>query len=308
MGAKQSYGSVGRGDQLNFLPETLKVITDPKHPLYDPRVEREPEEGMILSIMRHGVIVPLVIARDGDSVYVVDGRQRRACAIEANKRLKKEGGKPVVCPCVWKRGDDAKLYEISVTTNEVRTGDSPLERAAKMQHLLDLVGGSLDEVAVGFGCTVATVKNTLALLECAPPVQRAVESGKLGAIHATKLSKLPREEQVETLDKMIAAGATKGSAAQKAVKKKGDVEPVQPKATAKDRERVMTALLSIPYAEKSEAVRAALAAFRFIDGDLNAFRSWKDIAQIVDDALNPPKKSKKGKKARKAEASPEATA
>lgn len=41
MGAKNSYGAVGRGDTLSFRPEDLKVITDKAHPLYDPRVERQ---------------------------------------------------------------------------------------------------------------------------------------------------------------------------------------------------------------------------------------------------------------------------
>ncbi len=96
MGKKQGYGSVGRGDTISFKPETLKVITDVKHPLYDARVEREPAEAMILSIMRRGILVPMLITRDGDDVYVVDGRQRRSAALEANKRLAKAGGEPVV--------------------------------------------------------------------------------------------------------------------------------------------------------------------------------------------------------------------
>lgn len=85
MGKKLTYGAVGRGDTLNFRPEDLKVITDAKHPLYDARVERPVDEAMVLSIMSLGIIEPLVIARDGESVYVVDGRQRRLNAIEANK-------------------------------------------------------------------------------------------------------------------------------------------------------------------------------------------------------------------------------
>src|SRR5271154_2336900 len=101
MGTKNLYGAEGRGDTLNFLPENLKVISDPKHPLYDPRVEREPSEEMILSIMRQGVLVPLSVHRDGEDGIVNDGRQGRAATSGANRRLKKEGGEPVLCPCVW---------------------------------------------------------------------------------------------------------------------------------------------------------------------------------------------------------------
>lgn len=293
MGAKHSYGSVGRGDTLNFKPEDLRVITDPKHPLYDPRVERPPSEPLVVSIMRRGIIVPLVINRDGDGVYVTDGRQRRAAAIEANKRLKKEGGKPVVCPCVWKRGDEKTLYAIAVVTNELRDGDSQLERARKMQHLADLCGGDLEQVAVDFGCTVVTVRNTLALLECAPAVQKWVESGG-SATHAAKLAKLPRTEQVKMLEKMIATGATKGQRAQRAIERNGDSAPVQPKVTAKDRARVYAALIDKDATSgMANTARLVVAVFDFISGDLNAFKPWPDVAELVDVALNPPPKTKK---------------
>src|SRR6201996_6712504 len=54
-GKKSTYGAEGRGDLLMFNPETLKVVTDPKHPRFDPRVEREIDEAMVASIMRTGL-------------------------------------------------------------------------------------------------------------------------------------------------------------------------------------------------------------------------------------------------------------
>jgi len=210
MGKKETYGSVGRGDTLNFKPETLKVITDSKHALYDARVERPVDEAMVLSIMSLGIIEPLVIMRDGENVYVVDGRQRRTNAIEANRRLEKAGGEPVICPCVWRRGDDARLYEVLVAANEVRSGDSVLERAKKMEHLASL-GRDDAQVAVAFGCTVQTVRNARALLECAPAVKKAVEAGTIPLTVAMQLSKVDRGEQETKLGEMIEAGVTKGA-------------------------------------------------------------------------------------------------
>lgn len=225
-GRKSIHGASGRGDLLMFDPEVLKVVTDRKHSRFDPRVEREIDEAMVASIMRLGVVEPLVISRDGEDVYVEDGRQRRANAIEANKRFKKSGGQPIAVPCVWRRGDDASLFEVAVALNEVRSGDAPIERARKMQRLADF-GRSEAQIAVVFGCTTQTVKSHLTLLECAPEVQRAVEAGKLPATVATKMAKLPREEQKSTLAEMVAAGATKGGAATRALQAKrdgGDVE------------------------------------------------------------------------------------
>lgn len=306
MGAKNSYGAVGRGDTLSFEPEKLKVVTDPTHPLYDPRVERQPDEGMILSIMRNGILVPLVIYRDGEDVYVADGRQRRAAAIEANKRLTKEGGTPVVLPCVWKRGDEKKLYEISVTTNAVRSGDSPLESARKMQHLANLNGNDLDAVAVAFGVTTATVKNHLALLDCAPAVQKAVESNKIPATVATKLAKMPREEQTSTLEKMIESGATKGAAAQKAAKGKASDDSLVKGLSAAQRKKMIAALLegSFETLKGLEAIvaKAVAAALARVDGDTKPLKAWPGVAAIAEDAIAKKAKAKKPAKMKKAKA------
>ncbi len=222
MAKKASYGEVGRGDTLNVNPEDLKVITDPKSPLYDSRVERPIDEAMVLSLMSVGIIEPLVIGRNGQEVYVIDGRQRRLNAIEANKRIVKAGGEPIRCPCVWRRGDDAKIFEVIVSANEIRTGDSTLERAKKMAHLMSL-GYDEAKTAVAFGCTVQTVKNAMALLECAPAVKKAVEAEQVPLTVALQLSKLNREDQEKTLAEMVEKGNTKGARGIEAAKnaKKG---------------------------------------------------------------------------------------
>jgi ParB family chromosome partitioning protein len=276
---KNLHGAEGRGDVLNFRPEVLKVITDPKHPQYDLRVTRKPDEAMILSIMRLGVIEPLVIAPDGNGAYVVDGRQRRAAAIEANKRLISEGSEPLLVPCVWRRGDDAKLFEIMVAANEVRSGDSPVERAKKMQHLKDM-GRDDDQVAAVFGCSKPTVKNTLALLACAPDVVRAVEAGEVYANVASKLAKLTREKQVETLAEMKAAGATKGNAAQKAVQAKHEDQDVQPASRMRSR-KFLERFLAEPEKDENGCATAVVA---FVLGDDGAIGRWPFLMWAADAA------------------------
>jgi len=216
-------------------------------------------------------------------VYVNSGLQRRKAAIEANKRLKKQGLPEVTCPCVWKRGDEKKLYAIAVTTNELRQSDPPLLRAQKMQHMVDLYGGDVDHAAVAFGCTAATVRNHLALLECAPAVQKAVETGKVAASIAKKLSKLARTDQVKTLDKMIATGATKGAAAQHA--SKGDAaKPFQKVMSTRERTRVAKILRDKSMAQhtnkaNSDAAEAMAAMLDFVGGDAKALDAYPAIVR-----------------------------
>ena len=283
MGAKNTYGSVGRGDTLSFRPEDLHVITDPKHPLYDARVERGVDEAMVLSIISLGIIEPLVIARDGDKVYVVDGRQRRLNAIEANKRLAAQGGELVVCPCVWRRGDDAKLYEVLVAANEVRSGDSTIERAKKMQHLLNL-GRDEKQVSVAFGCTVQTGKNALALLECGPTVKKAVEAGQIPVTAAMQLSKLERAEQDKALEEMIASGATKGTKAIEAARnaKKGETAS-STTVRMLSRKRIEQAQKKAKKAENKEAHIAA-AVLSHVLGSRRALADFPHLREVFEEA------------------------
>jgi len=64
------------------------------------------------------------------------------------------------------------------------------------------------------------VRNTVRLLDLHPRVAEAVTQGQIGATLASKhLAKLPREEQVPALTKLVASGRTKGAAAADAVRR-----------------------------------------------------------------------------------------
>ena len=59
--------------------------------------------------------------------------------------------------------------------------------AAKMARQVNM-GRSEDDIAVIFGCNVATVRSTLALLDCCEAVQKAVDSGDILVTHARALA------------------------------------------------------------------------------------------------------------------------
>ena len=89
----ETYGAEGKTNLLSFDPAKLKLVTDEKHPLYDPRVDLPLSDEMVASIMLKGVVKPIIVWKDPESgeTVVVDGRQRVRNAIEANKRLRKRG-------------------------------------------------------------------------------------------------------------------------------------------------------------------------------------------------------------------------
>lgn len=205
--SKDAYGAAGKTNLLMFEPEKLTLVTDETHPLYDERVHLPIDEKLVKNIMYQGVIEPIVVYKDPEDgkVLVAVGRQRTKATIEANKRLKARGEAPIMIPATVRRGDGVSLASVMVSENEIRQDDSPITRAKKMQRLLEM-GRTEEDLAVIFGCEKATVKNTLALLECSAVVRNAVDDGKINVTAAYKLAKLPADEQKATVEKMIKAG------------------------------------------------------------------------------------------------------
>ena len=96
--SKKLYGAEGRGELLLFDPNTLTIVSDKKHPLYDERATMPVDERLVESIMKSGVLEPVIVRRNGEDekgrpiVEVVDGRQRVRAAIIANHRIGEQGG------------------------------------------------------------------------------------------------------------------------------------------------------------------------------------------------------------------------
>lgn len=91
--SKEAYGASGKTNVLMFEPENLHLVTDKTHPLYDERIHLPLHEPTVLSIMKLGVLEPIIIWKDPETgrSCVVEGRQRVKNTLEANKRLREEG-------------------------------------------------------------------------------------------------------------------------------------------------------------------------------------------------------------------------
>jgi ParB family chromosome partitioning protein len=194
-----------RGTHFLVEPESLMLVTDTDDALYDPRVENAVSEEMVASILSHGVIEPVIIRKNGMRLEVIDGRQRVKNAIEANKRLKKDGAPTLAIPAILRREDDADAFEISVMLNEIREQDGILVKAEKAKRLLDM-GRTEKDIAQAFGVTGVAVRTWLRVLDLSAAVKAAVKRGDISASEAVKeLADLPREEQVKKLETLIAS-------------------------------------------------------------------------------------------------------
>lgn len=208
----EAYGASGKTNVLNFEPERLHLVTDTAHPLYDERIHLPLDEYMVLSIMDHGVFEPIIVWKDPETGLscVVAGRQRVKHTIEANKRLLKEGKKPLLVPAVVRRGSAVRMGQVMISENEIQRADTPLGRAKKMADALQR-GHDEQDLTLMFGVGVQTIRATLALLDATQAVKDAVESGTVTVSQARQLANLSPEEQREKVKEVEAATAgTKG--------------------------------------------------------------------------------------------------
>lgn len=230
--AKQAIEGASRLNAFSIEPEKLTLITDARDMNYDPRVAMSLDENLVLNVMAYNVKQPVIVAKDGDDIVVVDGRQRVRAAVEANKRLKKEGKTTIKIPVMLQRGDSKDLFGMTIFLNEQRQDDSPVAKAEKAKRYIEM-GASEDEAAVTFGVSVATIRAWMKLFDLAPKVREAVNSGAISAAAAAKLAPLKKSEQVEEMEKLLSAGEKVTAKKATATVKKSRGEVVIEKPSAK---------------------------------------------------------------------------
>ena len=262
-----------RSSIFNFDPDDLVIIgldTDdgPEHPLYDESVKEPLPESFVLNVAELGVLETVGIRKNGDVAEVVYGRKRVRAGREANKRRRAKGLEPIRIPCQVKRGEDADMLGMVVSENEIRKQKSPMQRARFMQRMLDM-GHTEESIAVHFGMTAQTVRNTVQLLDLDRSVQKMVDGGRLSATAATKLSGLKREEQKTEAAKLLESGQkpTVAAAARAANTKKNGANGASLVAPSK---RELRRVLTASDANEVELHPEFVRGLRFALGDLSA--------------------------------------
>lgn len=216
-----------RGNVFMLEPERLTLVTDKDHPLYDPRVEDEPSETMMLNVAMHGVLEPILVRKNGDAIEVIVGRGRTKAVLEANRRLKAEGKPTLLIPAMVKAGTDADLFGMVISENEIRREDSMVNKGEKARKLLNM-GHTVQQIAVTFGVTRQAVESWLTVQQLPQQIKDAVEAGELSATAALQLAGAghSREEQVKRFEDLKRQGA------------KPTVKTVRSAATTKDNKPV----------------------------------------------------------------------
>jgi ParB family transcriptional regulator, chromosome partitioning protein len=268
--SRDAHGAVAESKVLYVDPTSLVLVTDKTSVLYDERVELPIDDKMVRSIMHAGVIEPVIVKKNPETgrLEVVAGRQRTKNNVEANKRLKKEGREPIPIPIIVKRVSEESSADVMIIENEIRSADTPLGRAAKMRRMLER-GRTDADVAVVFGVTTQTVRNTVSILDASAAVRKAVENGTIGAADGYKLAKLEPAEQKEKLEALAKhAPKTPGKRRQGGARKAREI--VTGVTATRTRAEVVTLRAEIANQEaviKENDRRVALATLNWVLGE-----------------------------------------
>ncbi len=218
-------------DAFLVEPEKLLLVTDEKHPLYDPRVLDALDEAFVKNVMFFGVKEPVLIRRvkscGGEVFEVVAGRQRVKAALEANRRFDEMGEARMRVRCILESGREEDLVAIAVSENEARRDDSVLEKAFKAQRLLDL-GKTKSELCTIFCVSAVTINFWLAMNNLSPEVRNDVAAGRISATAAKELAALPGDKQEAMRELMGRADKpVSGKKARAMVKEGAGLPPVE---------------------------------------------------------------------------------
>jgi ParB family chromosome partitioning protein len=141
------------------------------------------------SIRDHGVLQPLIVARNSDPTQftLIAGERRLEAA--------KLAGLATV-PVIVREATDLQLLELALVENIQREDLGPLEAAHAYKYLVENFNVSHEEVATRIGKNRVTVTNTLRLLRLPPRAQEALSAGMISEAHARALLSLASAQAI----------------------------------------------------------------------------------------------------------------
>ena len=157
-------------------------------------------EDLIGSIKEHGVLMPIVVTKEGDRYEIIAGERR----FRASKTL---GLKTV--PAIVRKANEQEKLELALIENVQRADLNPLEEARAYKTLTDEFDLTQDEVAERVGKARSTVTNIIRLLDLPEDIQKALREGKLSRTHArTLLAEKDPGKQKQLFQAVLGGGVT----------------------------------------------------------------------------------------------------
>lgn len=146
------------------------------------------------SIIKYGVIQPIVLRNIGDKYEIIAGERRyKASCLAGLKKV----------PAIINNTDDNTSAEIALLENLQRKNLSVIEEAQSYKKLMDR-GFTQEEIASKLGVSQSSIANKMRLLNLPKDVQNALLYNKISERHARSLLSLPDADmQRNLLNKII---------------------------------------------------------------------------------------------------------
>lgn len=145
------------------------------------------------SILKYGVIQPIVLRQIGDKYEIIAGERRyKASCIAGLKKV----------PAIINNTDDNTSAEIALLENLQRKNLSVIEEAQSYKKLLDK-GFTQDDIAQKLGVSQSSIANKIRLLNLPVRVQDALLYNQISERHARSLLALNNEDlQISLLNRI----------------------------------------------------------------------------------------------------------
>ena len=164
---------------------------------YQPRsiMQEEALHALSQSILKQGVMQPIIVRPVGNNQYeIIAGERRWRAAKLANLSE---------VPVIIKNIPDESALAMALIENIQREDLNPLEEAIGIKRLIDEFDMTHEEAADAVGKSRVTVSNLLRLLTLTKPVQDRLLSGKIDMGHARALIGLEGSQQIMLCEEAI---------------------------------------------------------------------------------------------------------
>ena len=172
-------------------------ISDLKPGKYQPRsiMQEEALHALSQSILKQGVMQPIIVRPIGNNQYeIIAGERRWRAAKLANLNE---------VPVIIKNIPDESALAMALIENIQREDLNPLEEAIGIKRLIDEFNMTHEEAADAVGKSRVTVSNLLRLLTLTKPVQDRLLSGKIDMGHARALIGFEGSQQIMLCEEAI---------------------------------------------------------------------------------------------------------
>lgn len=162
---------------------------------YQPRTQFDSQklEELAQSIRENGIIQPVIVRPSALVGYELLAGERRF-------RASQLAGLTEI-PAIIKELSDKDMSYQAIIENLQRADLNPIEEATSYQRLVQK-GFTQEEIAKRIGKSRPYISNSIRLLQLAPSLLQAVESGEVSQGHARLLLSLSKKEQEGWLDKL----------------------------------------------------------------------------------------------------------